>query len=62
MELNAKLDGRRSGWIVDIIGRWGNGSLKEIVKAWLRGNLDVIKKAKWRNGRMGSDNVNVWVE
>ena len=32
------------------------------MKAWLRGNLDVIKKAKWRNGRMGSDNVNVWVE
>ena len=30
------------------------------MKAWLRRNFDYIKKAKWVNGRMGSDNVNVW--
>jgi len=36
--------------------------LEEIVKAWLRGNLGDMKKAKWRNGRMGNDNVYSWVE
>jgi len=36
--------------------------LKECVKAWLLGILDDIEKAVWVNGRMGSDNVNVWVE
>jgi len=32
------------------------------MKAWLRGSLDDIKMAGWVHGRVGSDNVNVWVE
>ena len=39
-----------------------NGSLIKCVKAWLRGSLGDIKKAGWGNERMGSDNVNVWME
>jgi len=39
-----------------------NGSLKECVKAWLRGNLDDMKKPKWRNWWMETDNLKVWVE
>ena len=39
-----------------------NGTLNECTKACLRGGLDDIKKAKWGNGRMGSDNVKVWMK
>jgi len=39
-----------------------NGFLKECVKAWLRGILDDIKKAGWVNGRMGNDNVYIFME
>jgi len=36
--------------------------LKECVKACLLGISVDRKKAVWVNGRMGSDNVNIWVE
>ena len=39
-----------------------NGSLKECVKACLRGSLDVIKNFGWVNGRMANDIVKVWME
>jgi len=32
------------------------------MRAWLRGNLDDMKKAGWVDGGMGNDNVNVWTE
>ena len=39
-----------------------NDSLNDCVKAWLCGILDDIKKAGWVNGRMGNDNLNIWME
>ena len=38
-ELRENMDGMGSGWIVEIIGVWVNGSFKEFVKVWLRGSL-----------------------
>ena len=32
------------------------------MKAWLRGNVNDIKKFGWVDGRMGFNNVNKWLE